>query len=164
MDKSVADGHMEILSSREAENVLKQAHCFSGINYQCKASSKSQKLRVVTNSSSFHQSGSLNSHVPRGGNLIRGLKNIFQQFRLSNYIVLFNLSRAYCSIFSTEVTNNLRLMWCWETVEKANKDLDEAMVIYRLLRMTFGDQSASAFLELALRDIVAPLCSTKLGA
>ena len=30
--------------------------------------------------------------------------------------------------------------------------------------MTFGDQSASAFLELALRDILAPLCKTKLGA
>ena len=92
------------------------------------------------------------------------MKNIFQQFRLGNYIVLFDFSRAYRSIFSTEVTNNLRLMWCWETVKKANKDLDEAMVIYWLLRMTFGDQSASAFLELALRDIVAPLCKTRLGA
>ena len=54
-------------------------------------------------------------------------------------------------------------MWCWASVDKANKDLDEAMVVYRLLRMTFGDQSASAFLELALREIVAPLCKTALG-
>ena len=53
-------------------------------------------------------------------------------------------------------------MWCWASVDKANKDLDEAVVVFRLLRMTFGDQSASAFLELALRDILAPLCKTAL--
>ena len=95
--------------------------------------------------------------------MIGGLKNIFQSFRLGKHIVLFDLSRAYRSIFSSDATNNLRLMWCWASVEDANKNLDEAMVIYKLLRMTFGDQSASAFLELALRDIVAPLCKTALG-
>ena len=154
---------MEILSKEETAAALAGPHCFSGINFQCKASSKTQKLRVVTNSSSYHASGSLNSHIPRGGNLIGGLKNIFQAFRLGKYIVLFDLSRAYRSIFSSPATNNLRLMWCWASVEKANKDLDEAMVVFRLLRMTFGDQSASAFLELALREIVAPLCKTALG-
>ena len=63
MDKSVREGHMEILSKEEAAAALSGPHCFSGINFQCKASSKTQKLRVVTNSSSFHSSGSLNSHI-----------------------------------------------------------------------------------------------------
>ena len=35
------------------------------------------------------------------------------------------------------------------------------MVVFRLLWMTFGDQSA--FLELALGEIVAPICKTALG-
>ena len=46
--KSIEDGHIEVLSARQAEQVLSRPHCFSGINFHCKQSSKSQKLRVVT--------------------------------------------------------------------------------------------------------------------
>ena len=54
-------------------------------------------------------------------------------------------------------------MWWVEDIAKASEDLESNLRIVRLLRLTFGDQSAAAFLELALRTIVAPHCKTKLG-
>ena len=63
--KSVEDGHIEILSNRDAEIILQRHHCFSGINYQCKASSKTQKLRGVTNSSSYHVRVPLTPTAPK---------------------------------------------------------------------------------------------------
>ena len=54
------------------------------------------------------------------------------------------------------------MFWC-EDIQKASEDLDGSLRIVRLLRLTFGDQSAAVFLELALRIIVAPHCKTKLG-
>ena len=54
-------------------------------------------------------------------------------------------------------------MWWVEDIAKASEDLESNLRIVRLLRLTFGDQSAAAFLELALRTIVAPHCKTRLG-
>ena len=68
--KSLKEGHMEILTPKQAEEVLKLAHCVIRVNYQMKPSSVSHEQRMVTNSSSVHQSGSLNSHCPKGLNLI----------------------------------------------------------------------------------------------
>ena len=70
---------------------------------------------------------------------------------------------AYRSIFTTKETNNLRLMWWTESVDRAMKNLEESMVVLRLLRLTFGDQCGAAFLELCLRTIIAPNCKTLLG-
>ena len=54
-------------------------------------------------------------------------------------------------------------MWWVEDPSKALEDLDEGMRIYMLLRVTYGDVSASTQLELAIRRIIAPSCKKKLG-
>ena len=43
------------------------------------------------------------------------------------------------------------------------EDPEEALAIYMLVRVTYGDQAASCQLELALRRIIAPECKTQLG-
>ena len=64
--KSIADGRMRFLNTSEAKDILLQPHCFSFLNYTEKISSESQKIRPVSNSSSSHQSGSINSWLPTG--------------------------------------------------------------------------------------------------
>ena len=61
MVKSVKEDHCVMLSKEEAKEMLKKNHCFSCINYARKAGSISHKLRLVTNSSSNHVNGSLNT-------------------------------------------------------------------------------------------------------
>ena len=125
--KSLKEGHMEMLTLQQAEEALKLAHCFSRVNYQMKPSSVSHELRMVTNSSSVHQSGSLNSHCPKGLNLIGSLKNIFFKFRLCLHCLMYDLSRAYKSLFTCDQTNNLRLMYWVVSLEAVDGDLNAAI-------------------------------------
>ena len=131
--------------------------------YATKQCSISHKIRLMTNSSSNHPNGSLNSHVPKGINLIGSLKSVFTKFRLKFFAVIFDLARAYRSLYSTDETNRLRLMWWVVDPEKATADLDDAMRIFMLKRVTYGDVGASTQLELAIRKIIAPECKTTLG-
>ena len=100
--------------------MLLQCHCFSGINYATKQGSSTHKIRLVTNSSSNHPNGSLNSHTPKGINMIGILKP---------YAVIFDLARAYRSLYSSGETNRLRLMWWVVNPEQASTILDAAMRI-----------------------------------
>ena len=94
--KSMREGHMEMLTPEEAKVLLASLpHCFSGVNFAQKPGSISYDLRVVTNSSSVHQSGSLNSHCPKGLNLIGSLNIISHKFRLGLFCIIYDLSRAY---------------------------------------------------------------------
>ena len=161
--KSIRESHIEILTPEQTAEVLAQPHNFAGINFQLKPSSKSHGVRVVTNSSTWHPNGSLNSHCPRGANLIGPIKSIFTAFRLGQECLLLDLSRAYRTIHTDGPTNDLRLMWWVESIEKAGANPEAAMVVLRLLRLTYGDQPSSTFLELALRTVIAPLCQTELG-
>ena len=54
-------------------------------------------------------------------------------------------------------------MWWVNCPTKAIEDLEDALAIYKLVRVTYGDQAASCMFELALRRIVAPECKTQLG-
>ena len=47
--------------------------------------------------------------------------------------------------------------------EKATADLDDAMRIFKLKRVTYGDVGASTQLELAIRKIISTECKTTLG-
>ena len=163
MVKSVKEDHCIMLTREEGEKMLKQNHCFSGINYAQKQGSISHKLRLVTNSSSNHTNRSLNSHVPKGVNLLGSLKNIFTKFRLKMYAIMLDLERAYRSLYSTMQTKQLRLMWWVSDPSKAMEDMEEVMRVYMLMRVTYGDVAASTQLELAIRRIIAPECKTKLG-
>ena len=88
--------------------------------------------------------------------MIGNLKTVFTKFRLKLYAVIFDLARAYRSIHSSQQTNQCRLMWWVVNPEQAGIDLDEAMRIFMLERMTYGDVGASTGLELAIRKIIAP--------
>ena len=163
MVKSVKEDHCVMLTKEEAKEMLKKNHYFSGINYATKAGSTSHKIRLVTNSSSNHMNGSLNSHMPKGVNLLGSLKNTFTKFRLHLYAIMLDLSRAYRSLYSSMQRNELCLMWWINCPTKAIDDLEQALAIYKLVRVTYGDQAASGMLKLALRRIIAPECKTKLG-
>ena len=135
---------MEMLSPEQAKILLSSLpHCFSGINYAQKPSLISHELRMVTNSSSVHESGSLNSHCPKGLNLIGSLKNIFFKFRLGLFAIMYDLSRAYRILFTCEQTNNLRLMYWVMSILEADVDLNTAIRVYRLVRLTYGDAPAA---------------------
>ena len=54
-------------------------------------------------------------------------------------------------------------MWWVSSVQEARRDIDLGMRVYRLDRVTYGDQPASVLLELALRLIISPHCKTALG-
>ena len=105
MIKSIHEGHAVMLSPEEGRKILQQCHCFSGINYATKMGSSTHKIRLVTNSSSNHPNGSLNSHTPKGINMIGNLKSVFTKFRLKLYAVIFYPARAYISIHSSQQTN-----------------------------------------------------------
>ena len=86
MENSVHEKHCVMLTQEQAKEVLNRNHCFSGINYKQKAGSKSHKLRIVTNSSSNHKNGSLNSHIPKGVNLFKEHLHEVQTPRMGNYV------------------------------------------------------------------------------
>ena len=136
MLKSIKEGHVKMLSVEEGRKLLKECHAFSGINYATKLASTTHKLRLVTNSSSSHPNGSLNSHTPKGINLLTCLKTVFTKFRLKYFAVIFDLARCYRSIHSDQQTNRCRLMWWVNCPEVADHALDEAMRIFILERMT----------------------------
>ena len=92
--KSVKEDHCIMPTREEGEKMLKQNHCFSGINDCIKQGSISHKLRLVTNSNSNHANGSLNSHVTKGINLLGSLKNTFTKFHLKMYAIMLDLARA----------------------------------------------------------------------
>ena len=66
IEKSITDGHMEVLSSRREAEILSQSHCFAFLNYAEKASSSSQKIRPVSNTSAPCEISSINSRLPKG--------------------------------------------------------------------------------------------------
>ena len=162
MVKSIDERHAVMLSPEEGRKMLLQCHCFSGINYATKQGSSTHKIRLVTNSSSNHPNGSLNSHTPKGINMIGNLKSVFTKFSLKLYAVIFDLARAYRSLYSSGQTNGLRLMWWIVNPEQASTDLDAAMRIFMLERVTYGDVGASTGLELAIRKIITLECKTAL--
>ena len=89
--KSVKDGHMRFLTAKEAQEIMSLPHCYSFLNYTEKISSESQKIRPVSNSSSSHISGSVNSWLPTGPNLISNLKTVWESFRLKRNVAVTDL-------------------------------------------------------------------------
>ena len=84
----IEKGHMKLIPAEQTQEILANPHCFSFLNFVCKASSQSTPIRPVCNSSSYHKSGSCNSHLPTGPCLISNLKTIFSYFRLKPYFFL----------------------------------------------------------------------------
>ena len=74
--------------------MFKKNHYFSGINYATTAGSTSHKIRLVTNSSSNHMNGSLNSHIPKAVNLFRNSRGK-------------SSSEKCCGLFLTDLASGL---------------------------------------------------------
>ena len=141
-----------LIPSEQTQEFLDKPHCFSFLNYVCKASSESTPIRPVCNSSSHHQSGSCNSHLPTGPCLISNLKSIFMYFRLKPFLFLSDLTKAYRSIHTTHPSNMMRL----HAYPSDINDPNSKFLILLLLRLTYGDVMASCNLELIMKEIIAP--------
>ena len=81
IQKSLAEGHIRFLSENEEKKISSDWHCFSGLSYSIKQSSSTQKIRPCCDSSLGHNSGSLNSKLPLGPNLLNEIL----------YLYLYNL-------------------------------------------------------------------------
>ena len=109
--KSEQEQHIRFLSESEQEEFLRSYHCFSGLTYSVKTSSTTQKCRPCCDSSQYHPSGSLNSHLPLGINMLNDMRRIFHSFRLNVFALAADLHRCYRSMKSDEVGSRLRAIW-----------------------------------------------------
>ena len=150
---------MVLIPPEETQQYLAQPHCFSFLNYVCKASSESTPIRPVCNSSSNHQSGSCNSHLPTGPCLISNLRSIYNCFRLKPFLFLSDLSKAYHTIRTTHASNMMRLHAYPQNINDPNS----TFLILLLFRLTYGDVMASCILELVMKEILAPMCVSELA-
>ena len=156
---NVDSGHMVFIPPEETQQILAQPHCFSFLNYVCKPSSQSTPIWPVCNSSSYHISGSCNSNLPAGPCLISNLKSIFYYFTLKPYLLLSDLSKVYRTIRTTHSSNMMHLHAYPEDINDPNS----AFLILLLLRLPYGDVIASCVLELIMKEILAPLCTSDLA-
>ena len=151
--KGVNDGHLKILSLSETNNILKESHCFSYLNYTQKLSSQGHKIRPVSNSSANHQSGSANSWLPKGSSNLCDIVNIFESFRLHPFCLISDIKRCYRSILSSNQSNRARLhMYPLEP-------LDPKCTVYTVMMYlccTYGDTPIATCLELIMHYFVAP--------
>ena len=154
MKKSITCGHLKVLTYEEKENVLSHAHNFSFLNFVIKESSSSQRIRPVTNSSSHHTSGSINSHLPVGPNLISSIKTVYEKFRINTHVVVGDLSRCYRSIHTTERSGQMRLT-LYPKSPHLPMTTDFEFDILFFLRATYGDSPIACCLETILRFFVA---------
>ena len=158
--KSIELGHMVKLSPEQEQAVLAGPHCFSHLSFALKPTSSSTKIRPVSNTSAKHQSGSCNSWLAGGPNMLASLRGVFEKWRLGDHCVLLDLTKCYRSFYSDEIGNLMRLFYY---PDDPYKPLTSKYSIIMMLRMTYGDACASAVLEQAIISFLAPRCKTRLG-
>ena len=160
IQKSVAERHIRFLSSSEEQELLNNWHCFSGLTYSIKASSSSQKIRPCCYSSVYHPSGSLNSHLPLGTNLINSMVKILTQFRLNPFCVAVDLHRCYRSMKSDWTGSRLRATYYPSNPSDPNCNVYKIFVYERV---SYGDSLAACLLEIMMRLFIAPACKSEAG-
>ena len=106
--------------------------------------SASTPLRLVANSAVKNCSTgpSANDMWPKGPNSINNLLKVFCRWRTYETAVVFDLSKAYQSVQTTEREKFLRLV-VWRYGET-----NEDFITFGFDKMTFGDVPASVLLEL----------------
>ena len=147
--KSVSENHIKFLSKAEEADLLASWHCFSGLPYSIKASSSTQKIRPCADSSLSHKTGSLNSKLPLGINLLNDMRSILTAFRLNPHAIAADLFRAYRSMMADWTGSRLRANYYPED------PLDPNCTVYRIfvyLHVSYGDSLASCLLEILCRD------------
>ena len=81
-----------MLTSDEQSNILGKYHNCIQANYVMKESG-STPLRVVSNSSAHHPSGSINSNCVAGETILPNLFFIVMNFLLQPYTAIFDIKR-----------------------------------------------------------------------
>ena len=102
-------GHIKLLNTEDQRNVLQKFHNCIQANYVLKESG-STPLRVVSNSSAHHPSGSINSNCVGGETILPNLFFIVMNFLLQPFTAIFDIKRCYRSIWTDKQTNQLRLI------------------------------------------------------
>ena len=134
--KSITHNHMRILGDEETKTILSNPHCFSFLNYTEKASSSTQKIRPVTNSSSPHPNESINHRLPIRPNLLNSMKKVFMTFLINPYVAHEDLTRCYRSMRTCDKSNCMRLMsYPLDPLDPKNI----YFIVLLLERATYGD-------------------------
>ena len=103
-------------------------------------------------------SKSLNSNVVAGLTELPPIFDLLLDFFVCPYVSLFDIRKCYRSIFTSDQTNNLRLISLWE-----NKNDTQCSAILKYQRMCFGDVCASTVLLLAYAHYVLPTLTSPLA-
>ena len=124
------------------------------INYVLKSNSVSQPIRPVSNSNAPNSiNQNLNASIISGPNYLNSGLACLLGFRLRGGAGWScDLSRAYRSLYTTDLVNHLRIFFWFTNVHDST-----TMVPMCFLRVNFGDKAASLLLEIALRDYIGPL-------
>ena len=110
--------------------------------------SNTTPYRFVINSSLDNNGSgiSLNDCLPKGPKSIRALFQCITTFRGKPHVVVFDLSKAYQSMYTGVKEKHLRrIVWRF--------DPDDPWKTYGFLRVTYGDRIAACALEVAKRLI-----------
>lgn len=160
IQKGISDKHLKLLTLGEANDMLKQSHAFSFLNYTLKPSSQGHKLRPVSNSSSTHTSGSVNSWLPKGSATLCDLVGIFEGFRLNAFALVSDIKRCYRSILSCPRSNRARLhAYPIDPLDQLNT----TYTVLMYLVATYGDQGIATCLEQIMLHFIAPRVKDPLG-
>ena len=159
--KASYDEQLQDFITRKAVEIISEADfkSYDGpLNYVdhhgVLSESNTTPYRLVVNSSlDNNNSGvSLNDCLPKGPKSIRSLFQCIITFRSYTFVVVFDLSKAYQSMFTGEREKYLRLIeWRF--------DQTDSWKTYGFLRVTYGDRIAACALEVDfLVQEGSPLC------
>ena len=154
MQKIVEQGHAREVTDFSLENY--PVHQFNFINYVQKQS-VSQPIRPVSNSASRNKRGNdINTATLAGPNFLASGLACLLSFRLrGGGAWCCDLSRAYRSVYTSEVTNNLRMYYWFKNIKDP-----ASIAVYQWTRLNFGDRPAALVLEICMREYLAPEART----
>ena len=149
--KTSYDDQLKDFINRKAVELIsnEEMQSYEGVvnyvdHHGVKQESNTTPYRFVVNSSLDNNlSGvSLNSCLPKGPNSIRPLFQCIVTFRSYRHVAVFDLSKAYQSMYTGEKEKHLRrIVWRFDT--------NEPWETYGFLRVTYGDRIAACALEVA---------------
>ena len=154
MQKIVEQGHAREVPDFTLENY--PVHQFNFINYVQKQSI-SQPIRPVSNSASRNKRGNdINTATLAGPNFLASGLACLLSFRLrGGGAWCCDLSRAYRSVYTSEMTNNLRMYYWFKDIKDPS-----TITVYQWVRLNFGDRPAALVLEVCMREYLAPEART----
>ena len=134
-------GQYRLINDDVEKEYMNLPQSFQLVNYVCKESSATTKIRVVSNSSVPRQGGSYNDLCVQGSSLLNSSLDVLNSFSCWGYSFLTDISEAYRSVETGPVTNSCR-RFCWFT-----NPLDpDSLQDYHLTVCNYGDRPAGNIL------------------